>query len=140
MPRPGVAEKRSRMLASLFPAVRRLLVAAPVAAVILGGLLPAMSSASATTTDLRRLDALSSEVVTAVNDVRAAKGLPRLRLARSLSRAADSHTASMATVGFFGHDSPSGETFARRIRRFYPGNSKRSWTRGSRARPTGRCC
>jgi uncharacterized protein YkwD len=130
MPRPGAAEKRSRMLASLFPAVRRLLVAAPVAAVILGGLLPAMSSASATTTDLRRLDALSSEVVTAVNDVRAAKGLPRLRLARPLSRAADSHTASMATVGFFGHDSPSGETFARRIRRFYPGNSKRSWTAG----------
>lgn len=129
MARPGAAEKRSRMLASLFPAARRLFVAAAVTAVILGGLLPATSSAS-TTTDLRRLDVLSSEVVAAVNGVRLAKGLPRLRLARSLSRAADSHTASMATVGFFGHDSPSGETFARRIRRFYPGNSNRSWTAG----------
>jgi uncharacterized protein YkwD len=130
MPRPRAADKQSRMCASSFRVLRRLLVAAAVAGFVVGALPQATSSANAGTNVVRPLDGLSSQVVGLVNSVRSSKGLPRLRLARPLTRAADSHTVSMATRGFFGHDSPSGETFAQRIRRFYPGDSRSSWTAG----------
>ena len=130
MPRPRAADNQSRMSASSYRVLRRLLVAAAVAAFVVGALPPATSSANAGSNAVRPLDAVSSQVVAFVNSVRSANGLPRLRLARPLTRAADSHAVSMATRGFFGHDSPSGETFAQRIRRFYPGDSRRSWTAG----------
>jgi uncharacterized protein YkwD len=130
MPRPRAADKQSRMCASSFRVLRRLLVAAAVAAFVVGALPPETSSANTGTNAVRPLGAVSLQVVALVNSVRSSKGLPRLRLARPLTRAAESHTVSMATRGFFGHDSPSGETFAQRIRRFYPGDSRSSWTAG----------
>jgi uncharacterized protein YkwD len=130
MPCLRAADEQSRMSASSFGVLRRLLVAAAVAAFVVGAMPPATSSANAGTNAVRPLDALSSQVVALVNSARSANGLPRLRLTRPLTRAADSHTVSMATRGFFGHNSPSGETFAQRIRRFYPGDSRRSWTAG----------
>jgi uncharacterized protein YkwD len=130
MARPRAADRQSRMSVSSFRVLGRLLVAAAVAAFVVGAMPPATSSANAGTNAVRPLDALSSQVVAVVNTVRSSNGLSRLRLARPLTRAADSHTISMATRGFFGHDSPSGETFAQRIRRFYPGDSRSSWTAG----------
>ena len=75
-------------------------------------------------------DELELPIVRELNRVRAAHGLPRLRTAAPLRRAADVHAASMAARGYFAHTSADGTTFDRRIARFYPSAGRSYWAVG----------
>jgi uncharacterized protein YkwD len=65
-----------------------------------------------------------------VNALRAARGLARLRLSPALSLAARRHSAEMARLGFFSHDSAGGGSFSQRIARHYVRRGFRSWSVG----------
>jgi uncharacterized protein YkwD len=78
-----------------------------------------------------------------LNDKRARRGLPSLRLSGRLSRAARAHSRDMARRNYFSHNSLSGADFIDRIRRSgYLRNARRwtvgenlAWGSGSRATP-----
>ena len=79
-----------------------------LAALLLGCLVtPAGASASA------RHDRTEASIIHAINDARAAHGLPRLRTNRGLARAADVHSASMARSNRVGHGA-----YGERVRRY----------------------
>jgi uncharacterized protein YkwD len=73
---------------------------------------------------------LDAEIVAQVNALRERLGLKPLRLSLALSSAAAFHSRAMLTDGFFDHDSPSGTSFGKRIRRFYTPKGFRSWEVG----------
>ena len=58
------------------------------------------------------------EIVQRINAARAAKGLPAVQLVDGLGRSARAHSKAMLDADVFSHDSPNGEAFDRRIRRF----------------------
>ena len=58
-----------------------------------------------------------------VNAVRAANGVGSLSRSNALTRAAAFHSLSMATLGFFTHESRNGSSFATRIERFQLGEN-----------------
>jgi uncharacterized protein YkwD len=84
--------------------VRRVLLAA-----LLVACLGAPSSAFASS----RHDSTESNIIRAMNGVRANYGLPRLHTSRGLARAADVHSAAMQRSNSLGHGA-----FSRRIRRY----------------------
>jgi uncharacterized protein YkwD len=65
-------------------------------------------------------NALEADVLVEINGLRRSHGLSPLRWSAALSRAADTHSASMATRGFFAHESADGTVFWKRVARFYP--------------------
>ena len=73
---------------------------------------PAAAAADTAPTPVER------RVVALFNNVRAQRGLPRLQVAPSLTRAARAHSQEMLGRGYFAHSSASGERFDRRVRRF----------------------
>jgi uncharacterized protein YkwD len=74
---------------------------------------------------------LGRAAVCLLNRRRAARGMPRLRINRRLSRAARRHTRDMVRRGYFGHTSPRGVDMLSRIKRTgYLGGGVRSWTVG----------
>jgi uncharacterized protein YkwD len=73
---------------------------------------------------------LQAALLDQVNALRTSHGLTRLRLSPSLSAAANGHSAEMARLGYFSHDSANGASFSSRIGRFYPSRGFRSWTVG----------
>ncbi|HXG75281.1 MAG TPA: CAP domain-containing protein [Gaiellaceae bacterium] len=77
---------------------------------------------------LDRRAGLELEVVRELNRVRTQRGLPALRLADGLRRAAVSHSRAMLQLGFFDHASPDGTSFADRIRRHYPDRGWAAWS------------
>ena len=81
-------------------------------------------------TSPRALELLGGTVLEELNRVRAARGLPPFRSARSLAAAARRHSAQMGRRGFFAHESADGTPFWRRIERFYAGQGFRSWEVG----------
>ena len=93
------------------------------------------TSASAGTVVSAR-DAMEPGVVERINDIRAAHGLRRLRVAADLSRAAGKHANSMGSRGYFKHElyTPSRQTtwtpFGSWIRWYWPGPGYRSWAAG----------
>jgi uncharacterized protein YkwD len=66
---------------------------------------------------------VSEAVRCLVNAERAAKGLPPLRDAPALRRAADAHARDMVVRRFFSHVSPGGATLTHRVRRAGYGGS-----------------
>ena len=56
-------------------------------------------------------------IVRAVNSVRASHGLPRLRVARRLSRTAERHSVDQLRRDWMGHASSDGTSASRRIAR-----------------------
>jgi len=54
-----------------------------------------------------------------VNAVRTANGVGSLSRSNALTRAAAFHSLSMATLGFFTHESRNGSSFATRVERYY---------------------
>lgn len=54
-------------------------------------------------------------ILSIVNDYREQRGLPQLVMAPSLRSLARAHSRAMSSEGFFGHVSPTGETFADRL-------------------------
>ena len=65
-----------------------------------------------------------------INSFRAAHGLTRLRISGRLTAAAGAHSAQMARLGYFSHDSANGQSFAQRLARVYPSRGFRVWTVG----------
>lgn len=59
-----------------------------------------------------------SALLRMTNEVRTRFGLPALAFSRPLMAAARFHSADMAARGYFGHDGPSGDSPADRVRRF----------------------
>lgn len=70
-------------------------------------------------------DQLESQILVALNAKRRALGLVSLKLSAGLSAAADAHSHSMATYGFFGHESRDGRGVLERVRPYYGRGSKR---------------
>ncbi len=65
-----------------------------------------------------------------INAFRAAHGLARLRLSGALDAVASGHSAQMAQLGYFGHDSANGQSFSSRIARVYSPRGYRRWSVG----------
>lgn len=65
-----------------------------------------------------------------INQVRAQNGLGALRSSNALAEAAEFHSKSMASRGFFAHESADGSTFWKRVERFYPSRGFRYWSAG----------
>ena len=74
---------------------------------------------TARTASVTRAPSLEELLLRQVNAVRAAHGLSALSASPALSRSAAAHSRSMATYGFFAHESRNGTSFSERIRRFY---------------------
>jgi uncharacterized protein YkwD len=73
---------------------------------------------------------LQAALVTQINNFRAARGLPRLRVSAALTTAANGHSAQMARLGFFSHNSANGGSFSQRIAQVYRARGFRSWSVG----------
>ena len=79
---------------------------------------------------LAAADVLETQVLAELNKVRRQHGLVPLRLSKQLSAAADSHSRSMGTYGFFSHDSRDGSEFWKRVQRFYGPRGYATWSVG----------
>jgi uncharacterized protein YkwD len=113
----------------------RTIVVCLIALAVPAGALAA-SSAGATgaaehtaTTSVTRAPSLEELVLQQINTVRSQRGLGGLAPSAALSRSAAAHSRSMATYGFFSHESRNGTTFSERIKRFY-GPRSGAWTVG----------
>lgn len=103
---------------------RRFTVAAAVAVLFgcgvgIGGA-PAAEVSCANATEIptpATLAAANAAIVCLVNAERAKRGIPRLTVAKALTRAAAAHTADMLKRKYFSHISPAGTTPRRRIQR-----------------------
>jgi uncharacterized protein YkwD len=65
-----------------------------------------------------------------INEVRDQNGLRALRSSKPLAEAAEFHSRSMASRGFFAHESPDGSSFWKRVERFYPSRGFHYWSAG----------
>jgi uncharacterized protein YkwD len=70
-------------------------------------------------------NALEFQILGEINVLRRQYGLASLRTSRGLRAAADSHSSSMVTGGFFAHGD-----FSRRVARYYPRARYRTWSVG----------
>lgn len=101
----------------------RVLRKAIIVFVLALALAPAATAAPrAARADLRLLES--------INLVRAGNGLPPLHLSSGLSRAAALHDLQMSQAGYFGHESPGGGPFWRRIAPRYRPAPGRPWVVG----------
>lgn len=73
---------------------------------------------------------LAREIVSAVNDLRARRGLATLKTSPALTASATQHSTSMGLRGYFSHESADGSAFWKRVARFYPSARFRSWSVG----------
>ena len=102
-----------------------------LAALISSALLVVPANASpARSQHLERLASLEQEILTKVNDVRAAHGLRSLKISSELESAAVDHSQSMLTYGYFAHEARDGSSFRARLTRFYPLDGFTSWRAG----------
>src|SRR3954467_1093935 len=62
---------------------------------------------------------LQSALLAQINGFRAAHGLVRLTVSGPLTGVADRHSAQMAKLGFFSHDSANGQSFSQRLKQAY---------------------
>lgn len=94
-----------------------------------GALGEASAAPRAESASVTRAPSLEELLLRQVNAVRAAHGLPALASSGALSRSAAAHSRSMATYGFFTHESRNGTQFSTRIKRFYTPQT-RTWSVG----------
>jgi uncharacterized protein YkwD len=73
---------------------------------------------------------LERGVLVEINAFRRRHGLSALRVNGALRAAADVHSSSMATRGFFAHESPDGTLFWKRVRRYYAKADRAYWSVG----------
>jgi uncharacterized protein YkwD len=102
---------------------------AALAAVLVAVVAPAQGSArpqSSAVPESQLQDALLAQI----NTFRASHGLVRLRVSGALNAVADGHSAQMARLGYFSHNSANGQSFSARIARVYSPRGYRSWTVG----------
>ncbi len=73
---------------------------------------------------------LQADLLAAINDFRASRGLGRLRLNNALALTSVSHSISMAKHGFFSHEGYDGSAFWQRIKARYKPASNSAWEVG----------
>jgi uncharacterized protein YkwD len=76
------------------------------------------------------LQSLQRSIVLEINAVRREQGRRPLRISARLAAAALQHSQEMAERGYFSHSSANGESFSRRITRFYPLRKQALWMTG----------
>ena len=103
-----------------------------VVAIAAATLLPAtaMAAPAAHHGRLVAVASLESGVLEEMNTIRRSHGLQALRLSNSLSAAALQHSQSMASQGYFSHDSSGGGEFWKRVQGFYPQGRYGYWSVG----------
>ena len=105
-----------------------------VAVLLVALVVPATAQSGATThaagTGVERLPALESAILARLNELRVARGLPRLRVAPGLRAAAATHSRAMLIEGYFAHESSDGTPFDNRVQRFYPSRGFDFWRVG----------
>jgi len=94
------------------------IVASLLAALFCCALLAASAVPDARAGGSARLDRAERGVVRAINRQRGRYGLRRVRIARSLNRAADYHSREMLYGNYFAHVSHDGSPMENRVRRF----------------------
>jgi uncharacterized protein YkwD len=85
-----------------------------LAGALLAGLVPAEPAEAASA----HQDAVERAIVERINAIRAQHGVPRLRVSRALSRAADAKAREILRSDRFSHTSPDGTPMAVRVRRY----------------------
>jgi uncharacterized protein YkwD len=100
-----------------------------LAAILVVAVAPSAGSARVGGTQSRAAQ-LQVALLAQINSFRASHGLGRLRVSRGLTAAASAHSAQMARLGFFGHNSANGQSFSQRIARSYTPRGFRSWSVG----------
>jgi uncharacterized protein YkwD len=90
----------------------------------------ATDARAATPRTVAAVDSLESGLLVEINALRRRHGLTPLRLNRRLTSAADSHSQSMGTRGFFAHESADGGAFWKRVRKHYSDRGFRRWSVG----------
>ena len=65
-----------------------------------------------------------------INAFRTAHGLAPLRVSGALNAVANGHSAQMARLGYFSHDSANGQSFSSRIAGVYSPRGYRRWSVG----------
>ena len=109
--------------------VRRAAAAFALLALVVSGS-AAVTTAEARTRGGSSMQALQTDLLVQINDLRRTHGLVPLRLSTKLSLAAHQHSSEMAGRGYFSHSSADGSRFDRRIARFYPMGRYRYWSVG----------
>jgi uncharacterized protein YkwD len=109
-------------------AVPRVLLLTMAAALLVPAAFPRASAAARS--EIVAADALEPVVLRDLNTVRRQHGLVPLRLAATLSAAADRHSREMALGGYFTHESRDGTSFGQRLRQFYPSRGFGTWSVG----------
>jgi uncharacterized protein YkwD len=102
---------------------------AVLAAVLVVAVAPSSGSARVRGKQTRATE-LQVALLAQINSFRAAHGLARLRISGGLTAAASAHSAQMARLGFFSHNSANGQSFSQRIAHRYSPRGFRSWTVG----------
>ena len=80
---------------------------------------PSAATGASAAKVVQRVPTLEERLVTAINELRVARGLVPLRLNRQLASTAAEHSLSMAEQGYFEHSSPTGTPFWFRIETKY---------------------
>jgi uncharacterized protein YkwD len=90
----------------------------------------APSTGSARTPKATQMVQLQTALLTQINGFRAAHGLASLKVNGSLTGSADGHSAQMAKLGYFSHNSANGQSFSQRLAQVYSPHGFHSWTVG----------
>jgi uncharacterized protein YkwD len=91
---------------------RRLALAAALAGLAFPGAIAPVAGAAPAAPGRSPAEA---RLLSAMNDARAANGLPALRLSAVLSRPARTHSAALTATQSLSHDGPNGEPFWKRL-------------------------
>jgi uncharacterized protein YkwD len=106
------------------------LVACALGTVLLCLLLVPVASSAPASVRARSVTALNNQLLSEVNSVRAQHHLQSLVVSPQLAGAAAEHSRSMATAGFFTHESADGSAFWKRIQRYYSASGFHFWSVG----------
>jgi uncharacterized protein YkwD len=109
--------------------MRRTTILATAAALVVTVVAPAPGSARPAGTQSPATQ-LQVSLLSQINAFRAARGLVRLRVSPGLTTAASAHSAQMARLGYFSHNSANGQSFSARVAQTYSPRGFRSWTVG----------
>ena len=101
---------------------------AVLAALLVVAVVP--STGSARTPKAPQMVQLQTALLAQINGFRSAHGLTRLKINGALTGAADGHSAQMAKVGYFSHNSANGQSFSQRLAQVYSPRGFHSWTVG----------
>jgi uncharacterized protein YkwD len=107
--------------------------ALPLIALVACAAVLALPAAAASPTTSRAIGSLSSlevGVLQQLNAIRAAHGLPPLKLSTRLEAASAQHSREMGTDGYFDHSSFDGTAFWRRISHWYGQSGFGYWSVG----------